>query len=132
VYEVSDSKLALEMGSYEYQKTMGAYKPKFEGIPEDYHPLSCCEVVGYVIFVVGVIGGSLGFMIGSLFWVTNHGLEESIQVWSIIFLLFTLFLIIAFYVGGRMRIREEKRLIVEAQHKQEQMANQKNVGKNKK
>lgn len=82
--------------------------------------------------MVGVIGGSLGFMIGSLYWVTNRGLEQSVQVWSIIFLLFTLFLIIAFYVGGRMRIKEEKRMIVEAQHKQEEMVRQKDANKAKK
>jgi hypothetical protein len=29
VYEVSDTKLALDMTQFEYQKTMGAYKPKF-------------------------------------------------------------------------------------------------------
>ncbi len=110
---------------------MGAYKPRFEGIPEDYHPLTCCEVIGYVIFVMGVIGGALGFMIGNLFWVLNHGLEESVQVWSIIYLLFLVFLTIGFYVGGRMRIREEKRLIVEAQHKEEEMANKKNASKSK-
>lgn len=60
-------------------------------------------------------------MIGSLFWVLNKGLEQSIQVWSIVFLAFTAFLIIAFSVGGKTRIREEKRMIVEAQHKHEAM-----------
>ena len=114
------------MSHYEYQKTMGAYRPKFEGLPEDYHPLGCCEIIGYTIFVLGVIGGSLGFMVGSLYWVTRNGLEQSVQVWSIIFLLFLLFLIIGFYVGGKTRIREEKRLIVEAQHKQEEMIRKKN------
>ena len=73
------------------------------------------------MFVVGVIGGALGFMIGSIFWVLNKGLEQTIQVWSIVFLVFTAILIIAFYVGGRTRIREEKRMIVEAQHKHEEM-----------
>lgn len=126
IYEVSDSKVALEMSNYEYTKSMGAYKPKFEGLPEDYYPLTNCEILGYTLFVVGIIGGALGFMIGSLFWVTNNGLEQSIQVWSIIFLLFIVFLIIAFYVGGRARIREEKRLIVEAQHKQQEMVDKKN------
>jgi hypothetical protein len=82
--------------------------------------------------VVGVIGGALGFMIGSLYWAMHHGLEESVQVWSITFLIFSLFLIIAFYVGGRMRIKEEKRLIVEAQHKQEEMVRRKDASRGKK
>jgi cbb3-type cytochrome oxidase subunit 3 len=71
--------------------------------------------------VLGVIGGALGLMIGFLFWVTNRGLNDYTIVWSIIFLVFCAFLIIAFYFGGRNRIREEKRLIVEQQEKQEKM-----------
>ena len=60
-------------------------------------------------------------MIGLLFWVTNRGLVDYTIVWSIIFLAFVLFLLVAFYAGGRNRIREEKRLIVEQQKKQEGM-----------
>lgn len=112
---------ASNLKSYSYVRSMGAYKPHFEGIPEEYYPLTACEVIGYSIFVLGVIGGSLGLMIGFLFWVTNRGLNDYIIVWSIIFLTFSVFLIIAFYIGGRNRIREEKRLIVEQQEKQEKM-----------
>lgn len=32
--------LALEFDDVNYQKKIGAYKPKFIGIPEDYFPLS--------------------------------------------------------------------------------------------
>lgn len=53
---------------------MGSYKPKFEGIPDDYYPLSCCEVIMYSIFVLGIIGGTLGMMIGFIYWVINGGL----------------------------------------------------------
>lgn len=112
---------ASNLKQYSYVRTMGAYKPHFEGIPEEYFPLTACEVISYTIFVLGVIGGALGLMIGFLFWVTNKGLEDYTIVWSIVFLVFVVFLIIAFYVGGRGRIREEKRLIVEQQEKQEKM-----------
>jgi uncharacterized protein YacL len=115
---------ASNLKPYSYERTMGAYRPHFEGIPEEYYPLTACEVIGYIIFVLGVIGGSLGLMIGFLFWVTEKGLNDYIIVWSIIFLVFTVFLIIAFYVGGRRRIREEKRLIVEQQLRQEKMKRQ--------
>ncbi len=27
---------------FEYNKKMGSFKPEFEGIPEDYYPLTCC------------------------------------------------------------------------------------------
>lgn len=132
VYEVNETIFALDMTSFEYQKNMGAYKPRFEGQPDDYHPLTCSEVIGYIIFVVGVIVGALGFMIANLYWAMKHGLEESVIVWSFIFLVFMIFLMIAFYVGGRMRIKEEKRLIVEAQHRQEEMVRQKNANKGRK
>ena len=36
----SDS--AAEIYKYEYRREMGAYKPKFESVPDDYYPLSCC------------------------------------------------------------------------------------------
>lgn len=60
-------------------------------------------------------------MIGFLFWVTNRGLVDYTIAWSIIFLVFVVFLIVAFYFGGRNRIREEKRLIAEEQQKREHM-----------
>jgi uncharacterized protein YacL len=74
--------------------------------------------------VILTIGGMLGIMVGLLYWVTNKGLESFVQVWSIIELIFIVTAIIAFYVGSKTRIREEKRLIVEAQQRQEKMKNQ--------
>lgn len=72
-------------------------------------------MLGYSAYVLLLIGGVLGIMIGFLYWVINKGLEQFVQVWSILFLIFASLLIIAFYVGGRTRIREEKRLIADAQ-----------------
>jgi len=53
---------------------LGAFKPKFQGIPEDYYPLTGEEVLKYSLFVIGIIGGVLGIMIGFLFWVLRGGL----------------------------------------------------------
>ena len=63
----------------------------------------------------------LGVMIGFLFWVLEKGLETYTLVWSIVLCVFVFFMIIAFYVGGSDRIKEEKRLIQEAQNKQEEV-----------
>ena len=90
---------------------MGAYKPTFEGIPDDYYPLTTGEVVKYTLFVVGIIGVTLGIMIGFLFWITEGGLESYIIVWSIVTCVFVVLMIILFYVGGKNRIREERALI---------------------
>lgn len=73
-----------------------------------------------------VIGGALGIMLGFLFWVLNGGLVGYTIVWSIVFLVFTMMMMILFYIGGRGRIREEKKLIAEQQAKQESMANKDN------
>ena len=50
-------------------------------------------------------------MIGLLFWITGRGLAGYTIVWSIVTLCFVIVIIILFYVGGRKRIQEEKRLI---------------------
>ena len=90
---------------FEYVKKMGAYKPSFEGIPEDYYPLSTQEVLKYTIFVVSIISGTLGIMIGLLFWVTGSGLNTYIVVWSIFFLVFAVVMMILFFIGGKGRIK---------------------------
>lgn len=112
---------ASNLKQYEYTRTMGAYRPHFEGIPDEYYPLTTCEVIMYSLYVLLLIGGVLGIMVGFLFWVTNLGLTNYIIAWSIIWLFFAALSIIAFYVSGKGRIREEKRLIVEQQAKQEKM-----------
>jgi hypothetical protein len=59
----------------------------------------------YTLYVVLTIGGVLGVMIGFLHWVLKGGLEDYTIVWSIVFLVFTVVLIILFYHGGRSRIK---------------------------
>jgi hypothetical protein len=100
----------MSFDQFTYTKALGAYKPSFEGVPEDYYPLTKCEVFKYTLFVVGVITGVLGIMIGFIIWATN-GLNNYIIVWSIVTLCFIIAMIILFYVGGRRRIRDEKILI---------------------
>jgi len=100
--------MALE--KFSYVKTLGAFKPAFMGMPEDYFPLTNWEVFKYTLFVLGVIGGTLGIMIGLLLWAIG-GLSKYILVWGIVTLCFVVTLIILFFVGGRRRIRDEKSLI---------------------
>ena len=97
---------------------MGALRPRFESIPEEYYPLTMGEVFTYAALVVGTIGSVLGLMIGFLFWVTQAGLESFVQIWSMVFLVFVVILLIAFYVGGRSRLKETKMLILLSQQQQ--------------
>jgi hypothetical protein len=107
------------MENYEYRRNMGSFKPRFHAIPEEYYPLTMGETVGYAAMVLLTIGSSLGLMIGLLQWVTSAGLEGFVQVWSILFLVFVVVLIIGFYVGGQSRIRQGKELILQAQNSRE-------------
>lgn len=58
----------------EYTRSIGAYKPHFAGVPENYYPLNCKEVTIAVFILIFVILGSLGIMIGFVFWVEAGGL----------------------------------------------------------
>lgn len=107
-----------DLRKYEYVRSMGSFRPRFVGLPEEFYPLTCCEAFMYVIIVIITIGVVLGIMIGFIFWITNKGLVNYTIVWSIIFLVFVMFMIIAFYFGSKGRIRDEKRMIAEQQVKQ--------------
>jgi hypothetical protein len=87
--------------------------------------LSWCEVVKYSLFILGVIGGALGAMIGLLFWILASGLANYAICWSVIFLLFVAVLIVLFFFGGKSRIKEEKRLVIEQQMKHEKIKEKK-------
>lgn len=76
----------------------------------------------YTIYVVAIIGSTLGMLIGFTFWTKAAGLEGYIIVWSIVAIVFVIVMMILFYVGGKGRIREEKELIEQNQKKQDKMA----------
>lgn len=78
-----------------------------------------------------VIGAGLGIMLGFLFWVLNNGLMGYTIAWSVMYLVFVATMIILFWIFGKSRIREEKRLIAEQQEKQEKLMNKDNVRKNR-
>ena len=66
-------------------------------------------------------------MIGFLFWVLNNGLTNYTIAWSIMYLVFVAIMIILFWIFGKSRIREEKRLIAEQHERQEKLMNKENV-----
>ena len=70
----SDHVSALYLEEFSYQPNWERNKKVFESIPNDYYPLTFCEVVLYTFFVVGIIATMLGVMIGFLFWVLDTGL----------------------------------------------------------
>ena len=64
------------------------------------------EAFKYTLFVVGIILGVLGIMIGFLIWIKESDLKNYTIVWSIVTLCFVIMMIILFYIGGKGRIRE--------------------------
>ena len=87
--------------------------------------MSWCEVVKYSLFVLGVIGGALGAMIGLLFWILATGLANYTIFWSVVFLVFVAVLMVLFFFGGKSRIKEEKRPVIEQQMKHEKIKGKK-------
>lgn len=76
----------------------------------------------YSLFVLGVIGGVLGIMIGFIFWVINSNLKVYVNIWSAILLGFVVLMIILFYTGGKDRIRQEKLMIASKQKMEDELA----------
>lgn len=61
--------------------------------------------------VLLVMGGGLGVMIGLLVWDFAWKTPKFILLWSIIFAVFTVILLVAIFFGGRVKISNSRRLI---------------------
>ena len=68
------------------------------------------------MILIGVIGVGLGVMLGFLEWAKLASTNSYVKVWGFIGLLAVSFYIIAFYIGGRLGMRERKQVEKE-QHK---------------
>lgn len=66
-------------------------------------------------------------MLGFLFWILNNGLTNYTITWSVVYLVFVASMIILFWIFGKSRIREEKRMIAEQHEKYEKLMNKDNL-----
>jgi hypothetical protein len=57
------------------------------------------------------IGGSLGMMVGFIFWVMADGVSRYVLIWCMVALAFIVIVIIAIYFGVRKKIQIERHLI---------------------
>lgn len=110
-YDSSDIYLQGEYESFSYNRPMGGFKPKFEGVPDDYYPASWGDIVLMVLFVVFVVLGSLGIMIGFLYWEMASGISSFVLVWTMVLIGFMVIIFIGIFVGGRARIKNERVMI---------------------
>lgn len=90
---------------------MGGFKPRFEGVPEDYYPASACDIILMVLFVTVIAVGGCGVLIGFLYWEFARGISEFVLVWSIVLIVFVALMFVAIFVGGRSRIKAERQMI---------------------
>ena len=110
-----------QLDSYSYTRGIGAYKPHFAGVPENYYPLNCKEIALAAVILILTILFTLGVLIGFIKWVEFGGLDGYIIVWVTVLLVFIVVMIIMFYFGGKARRRMEKELIAESNRKQQEM-----------
>lgn len=92
-----------QLDTYSYSRGMGAYKPHFAGVPENYYPLNCKEIAISAFILVFTIGAVLGIMIGFLFWVQAGGLEGYVIAWVAVLIAFIVIMLVLFYWGGKRR-----------------------------
>lgn len=110
-----------KLDTYSYTRGIGAYKPHFAGVPENYYPMNCKEITLAVIIMFLTIAFTLGVLIGFIKWVEVAGLDGYIIAWVTVLLVFLVVMIILFYLGGKARRRMEKALIAESNRKQQEM-----------
>jgi len=96
---------AEQLDTYAYTRGIGAYKPHFAGVPENYYPLNCKEITVAALILVFTIGGVLATMMVLLYWVQRGGLEGYVIAWVAVLLTFIVVAIILFYIGGKARRR---------------------------
>lgn len=97
-----------QLDTYSYTRGIGAYKPHFAGVPENYYPLNCKEIAISVVILVCTIGFTLGLLIGFVKWAELRGLDSYIITWVAVLIAFVVLMIILFYLGGKTRRRLEK------------------------
>lgn len=98
----------FNLAEFEYKKPLGTHKPHFEGIPESYYPLTTCEIIKYGIFVAIAMLWGIALLAGFIQWVLSTGLQNYVEIWVILFLIFLVIAIVAFYIGGAARIKQER------------------------
>lgn len=110
-------------------RPLGAFKPHFEGQPDDYFPTTWWDILASILLIIMYIGGSLGMMISFIFWVMADGTSRYVLIWCIVCLVFLVLLIVGTYFGVRRKLQNERKLIQD-KLKKERLKLQGNKGKN--
>lgn len=66
-----------------------------------------------VSLVLFISLGTLGMMIGFLYWEFASGIKSFVDVWVIVMCVFVGLMFIGIYFGGRAKITQERRMIQE-------------------
>lgn len=99
-------------------RPLGAYKPHFEGHPDDYFPVTWGDIIASIALLLLYVGGTLGMMIGFIYWVMSDGVPRYTMIWSLVAVGFVTIVLIAIYFGVRRKIAIERQLIQEKLRKE--------------
>lgn len=79
--------------------------------PADYYPNSTCDILLLVWMLLVTCGGSLGMMVGFLYWDFEIGNDKFVLIWSMVLIAFTAIMLIAIYFGGKDKITNERKMV---------------------
>jgi hypothetical protein len=90
---------------------MGAYKPHFSPMPDNYYPTSVCDIILIVLFLLLIVGGGFGATVGFLIWSFQIGNSMFVLIWSIVLIVFLVVMFVGVFFGGKSKLRYEKEMI---------------------
>lgn len=73
---------------YYIPRTLGSFKPRFEGRPEGYWEVSNLDLAIGIPLLLFIIVCMLAINVGFMAWIINTGTAQFALVWSIILLIF--------------------------------------------
>jgi hypothetical protein len=92
-------------------RPLGAFKPHFNPMPDDYYPNSVCDIILVVLFLIVTVGGTFGILIGFIFWDLQIGNPQFVLIWSIVLVVFLVLMFIAIFLGGKTKLLQDKKMI---------------------
>lgn len=95
-----------------YKRGFGAYKPKFQGIPEGYYPNSFGNIIVIIILCFTTYAECIGLWVALIFWAFEDT-ATYVYVWCGLTLFYILVVVCWMIYGGKMRVVREKAMIQE-------------------
>ncbi len=69
-------------------RSLGSFKPRFEGKPQDYWELSNCDICTALAMLLLVTAAMVALSIGCMYWIVLESSSQFALAWSIIMIVF--------------------------------------------